>query len=287
MSAAPGDRPIKKSIIKMLRAAVADGKFHTATWAVIYCKENDTWYRANGKHTSTVLSDVNSSVAGIKVSVVSYDVDTLTEVAEICKRYDPMVSSRCTADVIRYYVAAVESLKNVPQPLITRCVNGLAIAKHGYEKYTQDDIGVRAEECVFGKTAFIHFVHHLCDKSAMFTNAPIVSVICETYDDSPRLAKTFWTAVKDGTGTNPESPDRELQRYLLSHKIKSGKKAVDPKVLISKARKLWGRWKAENATPDNLNLGDLDTSNPDALNPAVSLVKTVEIIPEAPVTANV
>jgi hypothetical protein len=75
-----------------------------------------------------------------------------------------------------------------------------------------------------------------------------------SYQKSRRDANEFWLAVRDGTGATPKSPDRVLNRFLLSKAVIGSKTSrhaaglVSPREMFVKCLHAWNAWRRDTTT---------------------------------------
>ncbi len=81
MDEVPGERPLSEGRINAYRRMFAEGTFRPVTWAKCFCQETDTTYRINGKHTSTLLSSLET-IPEFYATIEYYTADTLDCKAE-------------------------------------------------------------------------------------------------------------------------------------------------------------------------------------------------------------
>src|SRR5437588_9812019 len=75
MAGCPGDRPLNSDRCNQLRRIIANQEFRTAEWASAVCEGKE--YRVNGKHTSTILTEIDGSFPDVMVIVEKYACDSL------------------------------------------------------------------------------------------------------------------------------------------------------------------------------------------------------------------
>ena len=274
MTAAPGDRPLKKNIVKMLeQAASAPDTIHPYTWAACYCRETHTRYRINGKHGSHVFAKPEVPIKGVRIAIESYEADTLADVADLYATFDRPESRRSSADLNRSYAGVDEDLKTIPQNFTKSCTAGVAIAKFGtyYLRHTTGP--QRSQLALQQHRDFVLFMWRLSEGNrAIFSKAATVAAIflgyygTEGVEGDPGLTEEFWTAVRDGAGTDPKSPDRQLRDWLLSHKsanptrrTKSRLHSVACDEVLDKCMKGWKAWKRNRSATTPVSAR---TSNP-------------------------
>jgi len=255
LTPAPGDRGVKPAILAILDQAARASRIYPYTWATCYCRETGVTYRVNGKHGSTVFANRDVPLLDACITVARYEADTLAEVADLYKDFDRQESSRTSGDITRAYAGTEPRLADVPDYIVKRCTTGIAISIWGIHYPTHADAAKRSAEAM-QHVDFILFAHRIMGgRSAIFTKASTVAAMFEGFQESPCEAGTFWTAVREGTGIDPKSPDRKLRDYLLTRKIISpngtGQKKRGPSAsqyeVLNRCLKEWHRWQALNA----------------------------------------
>lgn len=260
MEPAPNDRPLRESRVSFLKGQVEEEKFRTCEWASVACKQTGKVYRVNGKHTAVMLSSMNGSFpSGISIIVEKYEADTLEDVASLYSTFDSKVSARSQQDINRIFAASHPDLAKVSYSTIGKCVTGMSYATFGIAsaKNSSQTQEQRAH-LLLEHPGFVLWIHNLIGTggkdSAFLYRGSVVAAMFSTFMKSHKGADEFWYAVKDGTGTKPSSPDRKLQRYLISTAVgfgrgtASGKQRDDQRAMYCKCIHAWNAWRKDGTT---------------------------------------
>lgn len=228
MEPAGGDRQIKAWRVKSYQTAMVNGTFRTCEWAQAKCKENGKTYRVNGKHTSHAMVGMNGSMPkSLYVIVEEYECDTLEDVARLYATFDSKKGVRSTGDINQSFAASVPALADVGSKIINLSVTGISYATWGIAGSSRVDADVRAS-LVNDNANFVLLLRETignpCRSTSHVTRAAVVAAMYLTWQKAKQASTTFWTAVKDGSGADHNSPDRVLNKWLLqtSSKIHYG-----------------------------------------------------------------
>lgn len=218
MDPAPQDRPLSSRRIEVYESLMRRGAFRPVTWAKAHCKETGGVYRVNGKHTSTMLANMEE-IPEFYITVEEYACDTLSDVAELYATFDSKMVSRTTGDINLAFAGTVPGLVGIPARILNTCVAGLSYAcflARGTGQYIREQPADRAER-ILEYPEFIRWVYDLgTNSSRWLLRVPTVSAMLGTWNRDRGRADTFWTAVRSETGETPSLPDRKLAKYLQS-----------------------------------------------------------------------
>lgn len=217
MTPAPKDRPLQERRMKAHEESFRKGTFRSVTWAKCYCKETNKTYRINGKHTSLLLSRLET-VPELFVTVEQFYAETLEDVARLYATYDNRIVSRTGADINRSYAGTMPELEAIPTRLLSAIVSG--IAYHQYrDSYTSIPAADRAEK-LFEMVPFAQWCHRLCgeheSKYRHIFKVPVVGAMLGSYETDEGDATRFWSDVReDGGAHEADAPTRRLAKLLL------------------------------------------------------------------------
>lgn len=266
MEAVPYDRPVSERRLHVYRQILARGEFRPVTWASVLCKETNTTYRVNGKHTSLMLSAMHP-LPDFYVTVERYICDTMQDAATLYNTFDSKLAARSTNDIYWAFAATVPELKNVPKALINLVVGAAAFKKWG-ERYTEIPPAERAEELIDCHDFAVWLdgiITGVSSNSGMSSGRSlrrqaVVNAMLATYDKGPNKAKEFWTLVRDESAPERDDPTRKLARYLVEITLtnrafnKAGtpkSKRADSREVLVKCFHAWNAWRKGETT--NLN----------------------------------
>jgi hypothetical protein len=113
----PGPNP---SRLAKLEAILRDGTFHDCTWATVFVSRTGITYRAEGLHSSIVLSQAKSFPVGLSVRVLRFELAELTSQSQLESELEffPVAVSRfggrCASLAIGVGVSTTRLLKTNP-----------------------------------------------------------------------------------------------------------------------------------------------------------------------------
>lgn len=224
MEPAPNDRPKRDWRCEQIRSALQSGVFRTCEWASCYCKETKKTYRINGKHTSTVLSEMNGNAPkGLQIIVERFEADTLRDVAHLYSTFDRRGSSRSTGDINVAFSASVPELAEMKQRLVSLCVTGMSYAtweENGKYRPAEE----RALLVVENKDFLLWFekvVGERTSSNCHLSRGPVVAAMFKTWQKSHKAATDFWEEVISESNSSAQSPSRKLSRHLLTSTVRS------------------------------------------------------------------
>lgn len=225
METIPMDRPLSERRLMVYERMLKKSEFRPVTWAKCYCRETESVYRVNGKHTSTLLSKIDPLPEFYAV-VENYEADTLADVSSLYSTFDSRISVRNASDINRAFASAVPEFQAVPARIIDLIVAGL-----GYAKWQDTNAAHQATEraeLLLDEVNFALWVNRIltvdiCQKeSAVLRRSPVVAAMKLTWDKSQRQSDEFWRAVRDETGASPTCPDRRLAKWLRMTTVNTG-----------------------------------------------------------------
>lgn len=222
MDPVPQDRDLKPKRIEAYRKMLIAGMFRPAQWASAFCQETQGTYRVNGKHTSTLFAEYAELPQEVYVTTEHYHCDTLDDVAKLYATFDSKSQLRTTADINRAFAAVDEDLCELPSRLINLCVSALCFSRWGdkSDRSAADRAEVLLEDDC---KKFILWCHAIVGSKNESTRhlwrTPVVAAMASCFFKCKRDAQEFWLAVRDGTGVTPKTPDRVLNRFLLSRGV--------------------------------------------------------------------
>lgn len=252
MQRAPNDRDVRDRRKERLRAIMKAGTFRTCEWASAICKEDGVEYRVNGKHTSTILHEMNGDrPTDLYVVVEQYECDTLEDVARLYATFDTRESVKTTGDINKCFAGAHDDLSQLPNKLVNTCVSGLAFEKweDGYfSQRAEDRAALILQHGDFAMWAFTVIWPETKDTRHL-VRSPVLAAMFRTYKKSQKHAGEFWGLVRDGSGTDHRSPDRVLHKMLITSSVNTGRGAVPGRRTVAgremyiKCIHAWNAWR--------------------------------------------
>lgn len=224
MEPAPNDRPKSDRRCEGIRGWVLSGSFRSCEWASVYCAETKKTYRVNGKHTSTVLAEMNGTAPkNLPISLGRYHADTLRDVAALYATFDHKGGMRSTGDINFAFAASSEDVAEVHKRTINTCTTGIAYAT--WEgNYNTKPAEERALLMLEHKNFVVWFNQNIGDRTtsnAHIHRGPVVAAMFRSFQKSQKAATEFWMEVLTESNTIPQSPSRKLSRHLLTSTVRS------------------------------------------------------------------
>jgi hypothetical protein len=256
MEAPPHDRPLSERRMMIYRRMFNDGLFRPVTWAKCLCKDINATYRINGKHTSILLSSMES-IPEFYVTIESYQADDLEDVARLYSTFDTQVQLRTARDINRSFAASVAELRDMPANIINVAVTGISYARNLEMTYSLTP--AERAELLLDHVEFVVWLHDIISIQTVspkfLHRGAVVSAMLMTYDKNHKAATEFWTAVRDETGQTPDLPDRKLAKWLSQFNVNFGGGAQKPrtrkaenKEFLARALHAWNAWRKGKST---------------------------------------
>lgn len=260
MDPVPHDRPLNPRRIEAYRKMLAAGLFRPVQWATVHCNETQASYRVNGKHTSNLFAEYEELPQVVHATIENYHCDDLDDVARLYATFDSRTQVRTTNDINRAFAAVDPDLSDLPSKLINICVSGICFSKWG-DGYTARSAADRAEVLLDDDSKrFIAWASTVLgsknESNRHLWRSPVVSAMSTCYSKCKRDANEFWLAVRDGTGETPKTPDRILNKFLLStgvgpnggpdHRRRS--KTVSTREMYVRCIHAWNAWRRDTIT---------------------------------------
>lgn len=257
MKPAPGDREFRDRIADFIKGEVDQGTFRTANFASVYCKETGEEYRVNGKHTSTVLVGMNGDFpTGIMAHLEKYEADTLRDVARLYKTFDSRMGARTARDIHCSITASDPDLADIRLSVVSLAISGYKLVMADGNNWKRTHSSEDPDALIHKLKKFILFLDDVINSDTKCTymrRSSVVGAIYATWSKSQTDARAFWTAVRDATGTNNQSPDRMLNKYLLTTTVRSDAGGQHAKTDTSRAMYVrclhaWNAWRQDQKT---------------------------------------
>jgi hypothetical protein len=267
MDPAPSDRPLSPRRLEVYKKIMEAGQFRPVTWASAFCKETGGTYRVNGKHTSTLLA-AQVKMPTFYAVIEQYSCDTLEDVARLYSTFDSKMQSRTTKDINVSFAATVPELAEVE--ISDKNIN-ISVSGMSYAKWMEDYFSIQPAEraeLLIEHPKFVLWIHHILGNKFKpregevrqtgkhMQRLPVTAAMFLTHQKDASDAETFWTAVRDETGSGPEVPDRRLSKFLLLSISGGGgrsrgsttKKIVSNREVFVKCLQAWNAWRQDRET---------------------------------------
>lgn len=270
MDPAPHDRPLSERRLVVYQRLLKSGSFRPVTWAKATCVETNSTYRVNGKHTSVMLSGLET-IPEFYVTIESYECDTLDDVARLYSTFDSSIQSRSANDIYLSFAGTITELKGVRSRTITNAASGMAMSTWQMTYNTQHQPAERAELLLDHPdfVLWLDSIYHTGEEGGRsLTEAKhihrvaVAAAMFDSWRKSQDDATTFWLAVRDETGTNPNNPDRVLAKFLSVSSVNTGNgsrvrrdfRRADPREIYVKCLHAWNAWRKGDTTRLNYHI---------------------------------
>ena len=247
MKPLPGEREIKKNRIDFLESHVRRGSFFSPEWAVVLDRSTNEIYRANGQHSSTMLSNLpdDKFPTGLHAYITEYEMDSVQEDGlTLFELFDNPASVRSTEDVMGVGAAGHPELVGIARKFLVKTSKGITAhyknhneqLRKEYERGKKKDASLVAPEYVptFASRAlseyyknpnhcqFAEWAYKLSMEAPgvdvrnvfIFTQPVVVAVMFSDWKRDPQFATAFWGAVANENDPNPKSYSRDLANEL-------------------------------------------------------------------------
>lgn len=210
----PGDRRLVSERMERIKKKLqTDDDPKPFEWAIAYVKENDTWYRVNGQHTSKLFID-GFPLKG-KVVFQQWECDTINDLLRLYAIYDSKISARTNTNIKNVFIASNPVLSSIGNmACVTNALSAVFFSKHGdlwnkvspEEKHT--NVTQQDEDFVVWSSKVL--------RAKELEHKGFFLAALQTYKDNKAKAETFWSEVQTGNIENPNSATRGLREYMLS-----------------------------------------------------------------------
>lgn len=270
MEAAPCDRPLSERRLQVYRRLLAEGSFRPVTWATAECIETGGTCRVNGKHTSIMLSGMDT-IPDFYVTIEHYECQTLEDVAKLYATFDSSMQIRTARDIYHAFASTVPTLRNVAGDVIALCATGIAYSEagggsgshiYGANKQPQDRAEYLLEHSDFVLWVDELFSGGVCGKelgwrsnrrAVHLRRSGVIAAMFKTWQKDAKDALDFWLAVRDETGLTPEMACRKLAKYLSTTSVPGGGRHAKQasggmREMFVKSLHGWNAWRNNETT---------------------------------------
>jgi hypothetical protein len=261
MEPAPNDRPMRIANRKFLRSAILEGRFRNCNYASAFCKQTGKLYRVNGKHTSSILNEMNGEAPKDLWAIVEeYECDTLEDVAKLYSTFDVAKSARTPSDINRAYAASHPDLEALPE----RCINVSATGMSYYLRAckstaksmsTSNDSQERRAQRLLEYPNFVCFLSRIIGTSKEVRNklarGPVAAAMFGTWLKSQSDASDFWLLTRDDSHPKPNDATRVLSRFLLKCSVGRRNRTADTASeleVYTRCIHAWNAWRKGEST---------------------------------------
>lgn len=218
------DRPLSPQRVNGYETLFKAGKFRPVEWSKVYVLETQKWYRVNGKHTSTMFSAIPLREYPKAFATVScFEADTLLDAAHLYSTFDSKRQIRSKSDTNRAYACLIPEFAAMSDRFVDLMVSGIHFHITPYTgagpqaSVSDDEKAARLHENI----EFVVWAHSIIEPRNSMTmplhRVPVVAAMRGSWLKAKAVSTEFWTAVRDETGPTPQSPDRQLTKWLMLH----------------------------------------------------------------------
>lgn len=249
----PGERKKKPVRLKYFQSLLKDGLFGSPVWSKALVGNDPDPFRADGQHTSTVLSSCPDELfpKDQHVTIFTFHLDLMTERGQLFERFDHPKAARSNDDKLQMYAASYDDLLNLDLPILGKALRG--VNYHNATLKSVNELILPASRDV-GTLLADPTNRNFCLWLAQWQKAKHndflgkIGITAEIYSDwlsQADLATKFWGEVL--TESNPDANDytRDLATTLNDWCLK--KPLKPPEELRKKAKSIWERWRRMKA----------------------------------------
>lgn len=242
-----GERPLRDNRLTFLNKERQSGRFTGPSWAVVVDTTTGARYRANGQHSSTMLSRLVAPEfpVGLSVSIAEYHTDSLQHDAfPLFNLFDNPRSTRSATDVMGLYRAQWADLVDVDLSFLVKICNG--VNEHEDQQpngqvWTPRERGQFLDRPEVRAFALWAADYETEQHGWMFQRAGVVAEMFSTIQTDAPTAYEFWRLVLTESHPEPEHETREISRILKD--LVPGKGRIGQDRLRKEAAKYWRRYR--------------------------------------------
>jgi hypothetical protein len=246
-----GERLLKAPRIRWLHELLEGHTFAGPSWAVAIQRTDGQVYRANGQHSSHVLSHLPATLTfpeNLLVTIETYEFDTHEDAFDIFDLFDNPKSVRNNVDAIGRFSVQHPNLVDLDRNYLYTLAGGI----NAYDARLPDgllNVPPRHRGLLFENPLYREFTRWAapyldCKNHVFLSKAGVVAEILTAYIDDPDRARQFWDLV---FAENHPDVDHETRELAESLKNLSKRPRVLPDAYQKAARKFWRRFKAHTA----------------------------------------
>lgn len=252
-----GDRALKETRVQRLGERISKGLAVPFNW--VTCIVDGMEYRINGQHSCEVLLGMNgNSPPGLKIVRATFVADTMEDAAILWAQYDAQISARVANEIYATRAGTIPELAALPPRCLARCATGFG---HDHYGTVHGDAEGRSALLAANVTR-VHWLYDIIASATETATAamrdalergPVMGAMIRTHRKCAHEATVFWTAVRDGTESDPRHPTRLLRDYLLAHTVANGRGAGGANRSVGKhdvftcCIRAWNAWRTRTA----------------------------------------
>jgi hypothetical protein len=261
----PGERPVKPERIAFHLARLRERAFLSPNWAIGIAKDTGLEYRANGQHTSKIISELSlddMELVPDNVTLDTYEMDSVNEDgAALFEIFDHPITMRSNEDAIGVALSGHLDMNGRDRKFMVAVGRAINFYRNDIRRREPDKAkgmrlyGIRETGNYFHEFENRRFAlwieQWVGSQNAWMIRVPAVTAeIFADWKAAEEMATMFWNYVF--TETHPDSDDetRDLARRLneLHHK-----KHVKPDVYRNPIKRLWVRFVRAQEVEERVN----------------------------------
>lgn len=205
-----GDRRLDPKRVSHLETKVADGLFHSPSWAVAFYAGKK--YRINGKHSSHVLAKVNGHFPpGLFVTIQQFQCDTYDDLVTLFEQFDAAWSTRTKGDRINVHKSVHPELEKISPTTCAVAVTGItyALSEDGRMQIGDDE----QTRLIHEHIGFVLWAKDFVGIRRM-RRIGVIAAMFATRRRDAEWAAEFWKYVRDESHERADHPTRTLGEFL-------------------------------------------------------------------------
>src|SRR5262245_5738735 len=212
------ERDLNEGRVKYLQEKYLAGQFLTLQWIVAHIKSTGKKVRANGQHSSEMLTRQDPFPVGVTCHIEAYEVADANRFAELFQQIDARRSARNSYDNAGVYQAINEELNDVDRSDAKIAVDGYAWYMHTVERASMP-IGDMKYSAFSDNNLhpYIRWVASVLNgKTPELRRKEVVGAMFATFSVNEPAAREFWQEVGlRGDLEQPDLPQTCLDQWLL------------------------------------------------------------------------
>lgn len=250
MPPSPTERELSEKRMKYLREEAEAGMLVTFHWSK--AELDGKLYRANGHHSSLMLSKMNGNFPkGLKVHLDTWEVDDIESLGMLFKRFDNRNSARSVPDVAGAFQGLYAPVRDLPRWIAKLGLDGCL----WHAQHVENLVLPKGDDryALFNRTEYHGFLNWLPEvfdsKSREMQKKAIAAAMYATFRANETAAKAFWGSVaRTGDPYNENDPTTVLDAWLKSvHEDKRVRELVKEPHLYQGSIFAWNAHRAKQS----------------------------------------
>lgn len=233
-----GERPLQPQRVDMLSGKIADGLFHSPTWAL--ARLGGRVYRVNGQHSSHALAASPCIPTGLEATILEFEVDSERDLADLFGQFDNPQSARRMKEIIHAHAATEDDLCDCSLRALQIILSGIAQANGQMGNVCGGD---RAA-LMHSHGMFIQFARRFAGRKHIMYSAVIAAMYLTWKRDEPG-AERFWNLVATEEHPDSSNATRVLARFItgeVAGRIRRGGMRWDRRAVMVKCLHAWNAY---------------------------------------------